>query len=32
MKNAIYLDSDFVREEQDSVDVLLRWLETLINR
>lgn len=31
MKNAIYLDSDFVREEQDSVDVLLRWLETLIN-
>lgn len=31
MKNAIYLYSDFVREEQDSVDVLLRWLETLIN-
>ena len=31
MKNAIYLDSDFVREEQDSVDILLRWLETLIN-
>lgn len=31
MKNAIYLDSDFVREEQDSVDVLLRWLGTLIN-
>lgn len=31
MKNAIYLDSDFVREEQDSVNVLLRWLETLIN-
>lgn len=31
MKNAIYLDNDFVREEQDSVDVLLRWLETLIN-
>ena len=31
MKNAIYLDSDFVREEQDSVNVLLRWLDTLIN-
>lgn len=31
MKNAIYLDSDFVREEQDSVNVLLRWFETLIN-
>lgn len=31
MKNAIYLDSDFLREEQDSVSVLLRWLDTLIN-
>lgn len=31
MKNAIYLDSDFVRKEMDSVDILLRWLETLIN-
>ena len=31
MKNAIYLDSDFVREEMDSVNVLLRRFETLIN-
>lgn len=31
MKNAIYLDNDFVREEQDSVNVLLRRFETLIN-
>lgn len=31
MKNAIYLDSDFVREEQDSVNALLRRFETLIN-
>jgi hypothetical protein len=31
MKNAIYLDSDFVREEVDSVNVLLRRFETLIN-
>ena len=31
MKNAIYLDSDFVRDEQDSVNILLRWLDTLIN-
>lgn len=30
MKNAIYLDSDFVREEMDSVNVLLRRFETLI--
>jgi hypothetical protein len=27
MKNAIYLDSDFVREEQDSVNALLRHLQ-----
>lgn len=31
MKNAIYLDSDFLREEQDSVNALLRRFETLIN-
>lgn len=31
MKNAIYLDNDFIRENQDSVNVLLRWLDTLIN-
>ena len=31
MKNAIYLDSDFVRENMDSVNVLLRRFETLIN-
>lgn len=31
MKNAIYLDSDFVREKMDSVNVLLRRFETLIN-
>ena len=31
MKNAIYLDNDFVREEQDSVNALLRRFETLIN-
>lgn len=31
MKNAIYLDRDFVREEQDSINALLRWFETLIN-
>ena len=31
MKNAIYLDSDFVREEMDSVNALLRRFETLIN-
>lgn len=31
MKNAIYLDSDFVREEMDSVNTLLRRFETLIN-
>lgn len=31
MKNAIYLDSDFVRDEQDSVNALLRRFETLIN-
>jgi hypothetical protein len=31
MKNAIYLDSDFVQEEMDSVNVLLRRFETLIN-
>lgn len=31
MKNAIYLDSDFVREEMDSVNLLLRRFETLIN-
>lgn len=31
MKNAIYLDSDFVHEEQDSVNALLRRFETLIN-
>lgn len=31
MKNAIYLDSDFAREEMDSVNVLLRRFETLIN-
>lgn len=28
MKNAIYLDSDFVREKMDSVNVLLRRFET----
>lgn len=31
MKNAIYLDNDFIREEQDSVNALLRRFETLIN-
>ena len=31
MKNAIYLDSDFIHEEQDSVNALLRRFETLIN-
>lgn len=31
MKNAIYLDSDFLREEQDSINALLRRFETLIN-
>lgn len=31
MKNAIYLDNDFVRENMDSVNVLLRRFETLIN-
>lgn len=31
MKNAIYLDSDFVRENMDSVNVLLKRFETLIN-
>lgn len=31
MKNAIYLDSDFIHENQDSVNALLRRLETLIN-
>lgn len=30
MKNAIYLDSDFVREEMDSVNVLLRRFESVI--
>ncbi len=31
MKNAIYLDSDFVQKEMDSVKSLLRRFETLIN-
>lgn len=31
MKNAIYLDSDFIHENQDSVNALLRRFETLIN-
>ena len=31
MKNAIYLDSDFVREEMDSINTLLRRFETLVN-
>lgn len=31
MKNAIYLDNDFIRKEQDSVNALLRRFETLIN-
>ena len=31
MKNAIYLDNDFIREEQNSVNALLRRFETLIN-
>lgn len=31
MKNAIYLDNDFIRENQDSVNALLRRFETLIN-
>lgn len=31
MKNAIYLDNDFIREEQDSVNALLRRFDTLIN-
>lgn len=31
MKNAIYLDNNFIREEQDSVNALLRRFETLIN-
>lgn len=31
MKNAIYLDSDFVREEKDSINELLKRFETLIN-
>ena len=31
MKNAIYLDNDFIRNEQDSVNALLRRFETLIN-
>lgn len=31
MKNAIYLDNDFIREEQDSVNALLRRFEMLIN-
>lgn len=31
MKNAIYLDNDFVRSEMDSINSLLRRFETLIN-
>lgn len=31
MKNAIYLDNDFIRENQDSVNALLRRFEMLIN-
>lgn len=30
MKNAIYLDSDFVRDKMDSINDLLRQFEILI--